>query len=192
YGNYDNNDWGLHVLAGQSWSLLTPFQVGITPRKENIPLTIDANYIDGFNYTRNWQVRFVKDFGPVASLGVSVENPATIFGGSTAPAPAGTGGAFASGGIVNGIVTNFNNPGNSFLTGTTITTDQVPDIIEKAAFDPGWGHYEVVALQRFFTNSTLSCLGGPCIAGSTTLTGASSDKSAFGWGVGGSMLVPIF
>jgi len=53
YLTYDNSDWGFHLLAGQSWSLLTQNTVGITPRKENIPLTIDANYIAGFDYTRN-------------------------------------------------------------------------------------------------------------------------------------------
>ncbi|WP_454616649.1 FlxA-like family protein [Bradyrhizobium cenepequi] len=191
YGTYDNSYWGLHVLAGQSWSLLTQNQVGITPRKENIPLTIDASYVDGFNYTRNWQVRLVKDFGPQVSLGISIENPATIVGASTATAPAGTGGNFASGSLVNGIVTNFNNPGSSFLSTATITTDQAPDIIEKAAFDPGWGHYELLGLQRFFNNSTLTCIGGPCISGSTAQNGQTSSKSAFGWGVGGSVLVPV-
>jgi hypothetical protein len=48
-----------------------------------------------------------------------------------------------------------------------------------------------VALQRFFTNSTLSCFPGPCIAGSIALAGATSDKSAFGWGVGGSVLLSV-
>jgi hypothetical protein len=191
YGTYDDLDWGVHVLAGQAWSLLTQNQVGITPRKENIPLTIDASYVVGFNYTRNWQIRFVKDFGSEASFGVSVENPASIIAASTATAPAGTGGAFASGGIVNGVVTNFANPGGSFLTGATITTDQAPDIIEKAAFDPGWGHYEVLALQRFFSDSALNCALGPCIAGSVAQTGTTFDRTAFGWGVGGSVLVPI-
>jgi hypothetical protein len=191
YGTYDNLDWGIHVLAGQAWSLLTQNQVGITPRKENIPLTIDASYVDGFNYTRNWQVRFVKDFGPQVWFGISVENPAAIIAASTATAPAGTGGAFASGSIVNGVVTNFANPGGSFLTGATITTDKAPDIIEKAAFDPGWGHYEVSALQRFFTDSTLTCALAPCIAGSIAQPGTTSDKTAFGWGVGGSVLLPL-
>ena len=37
-----------------------------------IPLTIDASYVVGFNYTRNWQLRAVKDFGPTVSLGVSI------------------------------------------------------------------------------------------------------------------------
>ncbi len=191
YGSYDDSDWGFHVLAGQSWSLLTQDQSGITPRKENIPLTIDASYVVGFNYTRNWQVRLVKDFGPEVSVGVSVENPASIVAASTATAPAGTGGAFSSGGIVNGVVTNFSNLGSSFLSTVPVTTDQAPDIIEKVAFDPGWGHYEAVALQRFFNDSTLTCALGPCIAGSSAQFGTTSDKSAFGWGVGGSVLMPI-
>jgi hypothetical protein len=191
YGTYDNSDWGFHVLAGQSWSLLTQNQHGIVPRSENIPLTIDASYVDGFNYTRNWQLRFVKDVAPWATVGVSIENPATLVTASTATAPAGTGGAFASGGIVNGVVVNFSNPGSSFLSTVPITTDQAPDIIEKAAFDPGWGHYEIVGLQRFFSNNTLGCYGGPCVAGSLVQTGVSSSHTAFGWGVGGSVLLPV-
>jgi hypothetical protein len=47
YATYDNADGGFHVLGGQAWSLLTQNQVGITPRKENIPLTIDASYATG-------------------------------------------------------------------------------------------------------------------------------------------------
>jgi hypothetical protein len=75
YFTYDNSGWGFHLLAGQSWSLLTQNQVGITPRKENIPLTIDANYVVGFNYTRNWQIRAVQEFWSGVTLGVSVESP---------------------------------------------------------------------------------------------------------------------
>jgi hypothetical protein len=191
YVAYDDAFSGFHFLAGQAWSLLTQDQTGIAPRKENIPLTIDANYVVGFNYTRNWQLRFVEEFSPEFSVGVSVENPAAIVAASTATAPLGTGGAFASGGLVNGQVVNFNNPGGSFLTGTTPTTDQIPDFIEKAAFDPGWGHYEIFALQRFFSDGVLTCVSGPCVAGSTTLTGNANEKTTFGAGVGGSVLLPL-
>ena len=191
YFTYDNSGWGFHFLAGQSWSLLTQNQVGITPRKENIPLTIDANYVVGFNFTRNWQLRAVQEFWPGVTLGVSVESPAAIVGASTATAPGGLGGTFNSGGLVNGLVVNFNNPGGTFLQGATITTDQAPDIIEKAAFDPGWGHYEIYGLQRFFTDNVLSCNFVPCVAGSTVQVGSPSSKTAFGAGVGGSMLLPL-
>jgi hypothetical protein len=125
---YDNSGWGFHFLAGQAWSLLTQNQVGITPRKENIPITIDANYVVGWNYVRQWQIRAVQEFGPGVSLGVSIENSATIFGGSIATAPTGVGGAFASGGIVDGVVVNFANiaGGGGFLNGVTVTTDHYP------------------------------------------------------------------
>jgi len=190
---YDNSGWGFHFLAGQSWSLLTQNQVGITPRKENIPLTIDANYVVGFNYVRQWQIRAVGDVFPGISLGVSVENPAAIFLGSTATAPLGTGGAFPSGGIVNGTVVNFVNTGGGgdFLQNVNVTTDQAPDIIEKAAFDPGWGHYEIYGLQRFFSDNTLRCIAGLCTAGSTTMVGTTDNKTTFGAGVGGSVLLPL-
>ena len=138
YFTYDNTGWGgwgFHILAGQTWSLATQNQVDMTPRKENIPLTIDANYVVGFNYIRQWQIRGVVDVAPGIALGVSAENPAAIFVGSTATAPLGTGGAFASGGIVNGQVVNFVNTGGGgdFLQNVNVTTDQAPDIIEKTA-----------------------------------------------------------
>jgi hypothetical protein len=50
--NYDDNAAGWHVLAGQAWSLLTQNKVGIKERQENIPLTIDAQYVVGFNWAR--------------------------------------------------------------------------------------------------------------------------------------------
>jgi hypothetical protein len=196
YFTYDNTGWGgwgFHILAGQTWSLATQNQVDMTPRKENIPLTIDANYVVGFNYIRQWQIRGVVDVAPGISLGASAENPATVFLGSTATAPAGLGGAFASGGIVNGQVVNFVNTGGGgdFLQGVNVTTDQAPDIIEKAAFDPGWGHYEIYGLQRFFSDNTLRCAVGACVAGSTTMVGTADNKTTFGAGVGGSVLLPL-
>src|SRR5215472_11645883 len=63
---YDNDDWHVHFLAGQAWSLLTQDRVGIIPRMENVPLTIDAQYVVGFNWARQEQVRFVYDWNKVA------------------------------------------------------------------------------------------------------------------------------
>jgi hypothetical protein len=193
YLTYDNSGWGFHLLAGQSWSLLTQNVVGITPRKENIPLTIDADYVVGFNYVRGWQIRAVQEFGPGVSFGVAVESAAAIVAASTATAPTGLGGAFLSGGIVNGIGVNFNNTagGGGFLNGVVVTTDQAPDVIVKVAFDPGWGHYEIFGLQRWFTDNTLSCFPAPCVAGSTAMSGTTATKTTFGASVGGSVLLPL-
>ena len=177
--------------------MLTQNQVGITELKENIPLTIDANYVVGFNYTRNWQLRAVEQFNDWVAAGVSVEAPATIFAASTATAPLGTGGGFVganNGGtptVVNGLVVNFSNPGSSFLnSGANFTTDKAPDIIGKLAFDPGWGHYEVFGVQRFFSDNVLNCGPVNCVTGSTT-AGSATSKTTYGTGVGGSVLLPI-
>ena len=189
---YDNTDWGFHFLAGQSWSMLTQNTVGIVTRKENIPLTIDANYVAGFDYTRNWQLRAVKDFGPTVSLGLSVEAPASLVFTGT--------GAIANNGTVNGLVVNFANPGSSFLGSggfpNNFNTEAAPDIIGKAAFDPGWGHYEVLGLARFFTDNLFTCdpllvpASGVCPF-STANIGTAKAHVTVGEGVGGSVLLPV-
>jgi hypothetical protein len=186
---YDNSDWGFHFLGGQAWSLLTQNTVGITPRKENVPITIDGDVLAGFDYTRNWQLRLVKDFGPMFSFGVSVEGPAQhVFTGT---------GAINNNGTINGLIVNFNNPGGTYLGSSgftnTFTTDTAPDIIEKAAFDPGWGHYEIVGLQRFFTDNAFTCsvvVAGVCPI-NTANSGTANSKTTFGAGIGGSVLLPL-
>jgi hypothetical protein len=183
--NYDDTALGWHITAGQAWSLLTQNRSGIVAGKENIPLTIDAQYVVGFNWTRNAQIRVVKDFGPTVSFGVSAESPQVRFQspGSTTPS---------------GLVINSTETGTqSGLMDTlqSYSTDTIPDFIEKFAFDPGWGHYEVFGLQRFFTDNVQTCTAGftaaTCVAGGSALVGSTaSNLTTFGWGVGGSALLP--
>jgi hypothetical protein len=193
YINYDNGYSGFHMLAGQAWSLITQNTVGITARKENIPLTIDASYVVGFEYTRNWQVRFVQEFNPMWTAAVSVEAPAEqIFAGGV-----------TNGGVVNGVLANWTNPGSSFLgsggIANAFTTDTVPDVIEKIAFDPGWAHFEVFGVQRFFTDNIFTCsivnAAGVCVAtagaAGVANTGTTNDHTTMGAGVGGSFLWSI-
>ena len=195
YFTYDNSDWGFHLLAGQAWSLLTQNTVGIAARKENIPLTIESNYVAGFDFTRNWQIRLVKDFGPAFALGLSLENPAEQVYASA--------GAIANNGTLNGLIVNWANPGNTFLGSSAFannfSTETAPDIIGKAAFDPGWGHYEAFGLVRFFTDSVFTCsvvgAGGICPTApnpaAVANVGSASSKVTVGEGVGGSVLLPI-
>jgi hypothetical protein len=192
YFTYDNSNWGFHLLAGQAWSLLTPTRVGITPRKENLPLTIDANYVVGFDYTRNWQIRVVKDFGPAVSLGFSIENPASqVYSGT---------GATANNGSLNGLIVNWANAGSSFLGSggfaNNFNTETAPDLIAKAAFDPGWGHYEIFGLGRFFTDSVFTC--DPMLVPATGVcpltaanVGSANSHVTVGGGIGGSVSLPV-
>jgi hypothetical protein len=175
YLTYDNDNWGFHILAGQEWSMMTPNEVGIVPRKELIPLTINANYLVGYQFTDNMQIRFVKDFDNKLWLGLSLENPAT----SLAPGIPAT---------VNGLAINATNTGTGgFLEGVPVTPSVAPDIIEKVAWDPGWGHYEALAIQRFFVDNVLCVTAAP----TGCALGTANAKTTVGAGVGGNFLLPI-
>jgi hypothetical protein len=173
YITYDNDNWGFHLLAGQQWSMIIPQDFGILPRKELIPLTINANYLVGYQFTDNWQIRLVKDFDKKVWLGLSLENPAT----NLAPGIPDT---------VNGLAVNVTNTGTGgFLNGVPVTPNQAPDIIEKVAWDPNWGHLEVLGIQRFFTDNTACVTAAP----TGCALGTASQKTSFGAGVGGNFLV---
>lgn len=175
YATYDNENWGFHLLAGQEWSMMMPNEVGIVPRKELIPLTINANYLVGYQFTDNWQIRFVKDFDKKVWLGLSLENPAT----SLAPGIPAT---------VNGLAVNVTNTGTGgFLEGVPVTPSTAPDIVEKVAWDPGWGHFEALAIQRFFVDNVLCATAAP----TDCALGTASRKTTFGAGVGGNFMSPV-
>jgi hypothetical protein len=137
YATLDRSDWGVHILGGQAWSLLTVDKKGMLPRQENVPLTIDAQYVPGFTWTRNTQARVVKDFDDQKIwAGISLESPqALIYNGPNAPSGS----------------PNFNNPGTGqFAATNTYSNDVAPDLIAKLAFDPGYGHYEIYGVGRLF------------------------------------------
>jgi hypothetical protein len=150
YATADWQDSGTYILGGQSWSFLTMFQDDMTPRQENIPLTIDAQYVPGFTWLRNPEFRVVQRFGDIYAAGLALESPqAVIFNGPSAPDQP----------------TTFNNPGGSGLNpSTTYSTDIGPDIVAKATADPGVGHFELYGLGRAFRSraaeSNHTILGG--------------------------------
>jgi hypothetical protein len=193
---YDNDDWHVHFMAGQGWSMLTQDRVGIIPRMENIPLTIDAQYVVGFNWARQEQVRFVYDWNKVAWFGVSLESPQVNFtsnsigivGGPVQGATAqGVTSATNVGGtpVPPGLAVNDLNvcQSSGLLNSTTACSNDIaPDIVEKFAIDPGWGHYELVGLQRWFGDRVFR----------VGLEGSGDNKVTMGWGVGGSVLLPVW
>jgi hypothetical protein len=199
---YDNENYHFHMSAGQQWSLLTQDRVGMLPLSENVPLTIDAQYVTGFNWARQPSFRFVEDWNKIAWFGFSVENPeinfpsnsigvlgATSQTASTANLATGavTVGTTSVGGetVPPGLSVNDVNACQSsgLLDSTTnCTVGTYPDLVEKFALDPGWGHYEAVGLQRFFTDRVYT----------TAIQGSGSNQTTFGWGVGGSALLPAW
>ncbi len=178
FGSYDNDDYHFHFLGGQAWSMLTQNRVGITPRYENVPLTIDAQYVVGFNWLRNPQLRFVADWDYIYWFGLSVEQPGVVFPGAPSATTVGPPGETVN-------INNFCTTSSHLNGSTTCSNDVAPDIIEKFALDPGWGHYEVLALQRWMSDSVTPTVNAAVPANW-------EQKTTFGWGVGGSFLVPAW
>ncbi len=178
WGNYDNTDMGLHFLAGQAWSLATMYRTGLVPRQENVPLTIDAQYVVGFDWARQAQIRIDKDFDDHKIwAGLSLESPQTTFGSAAGPncltgAAAGTGG---------GGTLQYTQCGGPNVNSIQAYSDNyAPDIIAKLAADPGWGHYEVYGLLRF--------LGGRV---SYAANGTGKGYQTTGEGIGAGMILPL-
>ena len=136
------------MLAGQSWSMLTPNRKGISALPVDLfySQVTDVNYMAGLTWTRQPGMRFLyhgmKDKFTAA---ISFENPNQYIGGSagesatavTLPAAA------ALSGIGGTQVDN---------TSNTLSTPNVhPDIIAKIAFDPSAKfHFEVAGIERTF------------------------------------------
>jgi hypothetical protein len=143
------------------------------------PQTIDPNYVAGFVWTRQYGFRVTKTFEHVAfgvaaenpqllySAALAGSTPYAILGSAGAnggnynAAISGLSGLStyvqsytgvntrdSAGNTVYGYVRNYNTvSANSNIT--NISFNQAPDMIVKAAFDPGWGHYEVLGIVGF-------------------------------------------
>jgi hypothetical protein len=206
------------------------------------PLTIDPNYVPGFVWTRQYGFRMVKStahtaFGisvenpqllysaalagstPYAILGSAGQN-----GGNYNAAISGLSGLTtyvqsysalntidSAGNTVYGYVRNYNTvSANSNVA--NISFNEAPDVIVKAAFDPGWGHYELIGIAGFahetvypgVTQNSVKYGGiadiegydvgvstpGAAVLAKSTTTGSYSDNITLG-GIGGSFRVPI-
>jgi Skp family chaperone for outer membrane proteins len=207
------------------------------PGDVTTPLTIDPNYVPGFVWTRQYGFRVVKSFDK-AAFGFSLENPQLLYtaslAGNTPYAVLGSAGA--NGGNYNaGIsactpstsIVNYSNQQVSNGAGgvidvavpvyktvngcanlATLSFNQAPDVILKATFDPGFGHYEIFGIGGFAhetvypgetTNSNL--YGGlkdvaanltvaPSLPSASAPPVANSNSIKLG-GIGGSLRVPV-
>jgi hypothetical protein len=204
-------DSGFSVTGGQMWTLATETRKGIQNRQEVLPMTIDVNYTVGFTYARQYGLRLVKDFGGKFALGFSVEGPQATIGGRGFSTFTAASGATSQNFFINA-------PGagaglfNAF-DATGYTVNKAPDILFKAAADPGFGHYELFGIVSTFRNRIYPCsvvsiaatnaagtqvLKGPALscAADPTATAPSTagafNDSRTGGGVGAVIRVPLF
>ena len=142
YGTVDWDNLGLHLLVGQAWSLVTLNSQGITPRNEVPPPTIDGQYIPGFTWTRQPQIRLVQDLPHAVSIAVSLENPQTTFFTGVNPLPS-------------TVHLTFNAPaGLGFDSANTLSLNHIPDVVGKIVYEPIVAdrhlHLEAYYLYRSF------------------------------------------
>jgi hypothetical protein len=184
YGEIDQTAWGAHFVGGQTWSLATLYGFGgiAKPTNAQTPLTIDAQYVPGFTWTRTPQIRYVQDIGANFQVGASVETAATTFGG-TIPAAIATISNNACG--VPGVAST-NPSGFSLLNAcNSYSFNQTPDFVGKVSWDPTIGankvHAEFFGVARNFTDVTTAVVG-------TTPTGS---HDIWGGGFGGGVVAQI-
>jgi hypothetical protein len=138
--DWERGDTGIHLLAGQTWSLVTMNTKGITPRNELTPPQIDAQYVPGFVWSRQPQVRLTGDFlDHHLWLAVSAENAATTTYGT----------------IPTAVITATSPAGSGFDSANTLSLNGTPDFVGKAAYEGTIAgrslHLEGFALSRTFT-----------------------------------------
>jgi len=162
YIGYERKDLGLNLYAGQMWNLATLEKSGLSPRSEALPPTIEVGLLPGFTYVRGPELRVVKTFDQnKVSLGLSAATPQLNVGGA----------AVTGGGTV--IVQN---AGNASTYSGNMSMDVAPDLTAKLAFDPGFGHYEVYGLARWFRDSEVA---------------SQETNDVMGGGIGAGAVIPV-
>jgi hypothetical protein len=169
---YAQIDWtqpfgAIEFVGGQNWSLATMYSKGLSPRNEQVPLTIEAQYVPGFVWARQPQMRLAADIDQHVWFAVSVENPQTTI--------------FSSGKFLPGVsVVDQIVGGSEFNSANMLSLNKQPDVIGKVAVDENLEghslHAEAFGIYRdFYARLDTS--------------GSFSNETAQGGGVGGGIIL---
>ena len=117
------------ILGGQSWSMMTPGRVGISPIPSDIfySQNMDTNYQVGLTWTRAPQFRALYHASDVVTLGFALETAEQYGGGSSG------GGAIV---LPSTLATPYTNTQVDLGAATFTPPNLIPDIQAKIAFDP--------------------------------------------------------
>jgi TolA-binding protein len=175
-------DSGWTVTGGQMWSLVTETKTGVDNRTEATTQTIDAQYNVGFSWTRQYGLRVAKDFGNKFWLAAAVEEAQTTV--------------------------TVHNQNNNFLAGSFGVTgglynpianyafNAAPDVVVKAAAQPGWGHYEIFGVLTTPRDRVYPCGAVTATAACGGVTGPSAalayNDTRTGGGIGANARARFF
>lgn len=228
-----NNHWTFSGGQGWSLVTENKAGITTAAANIALPAQIDPNYVAGLPWARMGYFRVTKAFSKGA-IAVSAENPQLLYtasiAGNTPYAVVGSAGLSAS--LMNQTISacspstsivNYTNQSVTDSAGNTVNIavpvyktvnscanlanvsfNKAPDMLVKAAFDPGFGHYEIFGVARFFheivypgetTNSNLygglkDVVSGLVVAPALTSAGAISNSITLG-GVGASARLPF-
>jgi hypothetical protein len=228
-----NNHWTFSGGQGWTLAAENKAGISTAAANIALPSQIDPNYVAGLVWARMGYMRITKAF-PKGAIAISAENPQLLYtatlAGNTPYAVVGSAGLSAS--LLNQTISacspstsivNYTNQTQTDSAGNTvniavpvyktvnscanlanISFNKAPDMLVKAAFDPGFGHYEIFGIARFFhemvypgetTNSNLygglkDIVTGLAVAPALSTDGAISNSVTLG-GVGGSMRLPF-
>jgi len=228
-----NNHWTFSGGQGWTLATEDKVGITTAAANKALPSMIDPNYVAGLVWARMGYFRVTKAFSR-AAFAVSAENPQLLYtatlAGNTPYAVVGSAGLSAS--LLNQAISacspstsivNYTNQKQTDSVGNTvnlavpvyktvnscanlanISFNKAPDMLVKAAFDPGFGHYEVFGVARFFhetvypgetTNGNLygglkDIVTGAVVAPALSTDGSFSNSITLG-GVGGSARIPI-
>jgi len=169
-------DWasGWTLTAGQFWSLITTNRKGIETRTEFVPNVSDGTYSVGYNWVRERSIRLTRNFNDKTWIAFEYCDPQTTYSAAFVPAN------------IMGLNTSVNAAtGVSLLPflenySFGIVTALAPDLVAKIAYEPGWGHFEIKALGRFFRDRIAS-----------TATTVGQKNTSEGYGVGFGAILPV-
>jgi len=167
---------GWTVSGGQFWSLSTTSRQGIgtLPSTEFIPNVMDGAYVVGFNWLRDRSIRVTKNFNNRIWAAVEATEPETTYSAAYQPSNImglNTSQNAGTGVLILPYMAGYSN-GNS--------TPFIPDVLAKLTIEPGWGHFELKGLGRFFRDRIAS-----------TATSRGYMNYSEGWGVGFGAIMPV-
>src|SRR5467141_1594264 len=156
WGDYKRGKF--EMLAGQSWSFLTPNRTGLgaLPGELFYSQDVDTNYQLGLTWARQSGVRFILHPTNNWAIGLALENPEQTLPGSVVLPPfSSTGKALnLAGGYGGQFDTNSGNTSNATAANNGNTPNLHPDVILKTTFDAkphGHAvHFDVSGLLRSF------------------------------------------
>jgi len=179
---------GFTATGGQMWSLATEDRKGADPRTEIQPQTIDAQYLVGYSWTRQPELRLEQRFGDykTGAFTANGANPNQYFFGGLGQ----NGGLYNAAASSAGATTcTANSATPPVITCTTASTSNLttyannvaPDFIVKGAIDYPLFHGEIGGIARFMRDeyfpvtTTFTTPGTPIFAYGTTYTKHTSD-----------------